>query len=62
MPELTEHHRDERVVSGPIPPPFPYAYIAAFQTPTTAQICMVEGCCVRTFLTSREAQLNALIG
>ncbi len=29
MPELTEHQRDELVVSGPIHSPFPYAYIAA---------------------------------
>ncbi len=29
MPEVTEHHHDERVVAGPIPTPFSYAYIAA---------------------------------
>ncbi len=29
MPEPTEHLRDERVLSGPIPSQFSYAYIAA---------------------------------
>ncbi len=29
MPEPAEHHRDERVVAGPIPTPLSYAYIAA---------------------------------
>ncbi len=30
MPEPTEHHRDERVVAGPILTPFSYAYTAAY--------------------------------
>ncbi len=29
MPEPMEHHRDGRVVAGPIPTPLSYAYIAA---------------------------------
>ncbi len=29
MPEPMKHHRDERVVAGPIPTPLSYAYIAA---------------------------------
>ncbi len=43
MPEATEHHHDERVVAGPIPTPFSYAYIAVCNQLQIAPLPQIAG-------------------